>query len=177
MEAFKTLIQNRRSHRRFTDEHVSPENIHKILRAALMSPTSKSQRSWRFVVVEDKAEIEKISNAKETGSQFLKDAPLVILVLGNPSVNDCWIEDCSIAAFAMQLQAEDLGLGSCWVQFRNRGFGDGRKSDDVIRRTISIPDGYEVLCALAIGTKADERKPQDESKLKWENVINIQDKL
>ena len=45
------------------------------------------------------------------GSQFLKDAPLAIVVLGDPMQNDCWVEDGSIAAISMQYQAEELGLG------------------------------------------------------------------
>ena len=113
MTAFKDLVQLRRSHRKFTDEEISAEDVRLILRAALMSPTSKSQRAWQFVVVDDPMDIEKLSDAKDLGAQFLKNAPLVVVVLGDPLQNDCWVEDGSIAAISMQLQAEDLGLGSC----------------------------------------------------------------
>ena len=68
----------------------------------------------------DKVDIEKIADAKDLGSQFLKEAPLAIVVLGDPTQNDCWIEDGSIAAISMQYQAEDLGLGSCWCHQRGR---------------------------------------------------------
>ena len=159
----------RRSHRKFTEQEIDADDVRLILRAALMSPTSKGQRAWQFVVVDDK-DIEKLADAKDLGSQFLKGAPLAIVVLGDPVQNDCWVEDGSIAAISMQYQAEDLGLGSCWIQMRGRGLSDGTSADTVIRGILDIPENLSVLCVLAIGHKADERKPQNEDKLKWENV-------
>jgi nitroreductase len=170
MTAFKDLAQIRRSHRKFTQEEVDGDDLKLILRAALMSPTSKSQRAWQFVVVDDKMSLEKLADAKNMGSQFLKDAPVAIVVLGDPMQNDCWVEDGSIAAISMQYQAEELGLGSCWVQMRGRGLSDGTSADTVIRGILDIPENLSVLCVIALGHKADERQPQNEEKLKWENV-------
>ncbi|MBQ8096604.1 MAG: nitroreductase family protein [Prevotella sp.] len=170
MTNFKDLAQLRRSHRKFTDEEIDAEDVKLILRAALMAPTSKGQRAWQFVVVDDKMDLEKLSDAKDLGGQFIKGAPLAIVVLGDPVQNDCWVEDGSIAAISMQYQAEELGLGSCWVQMRGRGLTDGTSADTVIRGVLDIPENYCVLCVVAIGHKADERKPQNEDKLKWENV-------
>ena len=167
---FKDLVQLRRSHRKFTAEEIDAEDVKLILRAGLMAPTSKGQRAWQFVVVDDKQDIEKLADAKDLGAQFLKGAPLAIVVLGDPVQNDCWVEDGSIAAISMQYQAEDLGLGSCWIQMRGRGLSDGTSADTVIRGILDIPENLSVLCVLAIGHKADERKPQNEDKLKWENV-------
>ena len=170
MTDFNELVKIRRSHRKFTDEEISPEHVQSILRAALMSPTSKSQRAWQFVVVDDKTDIEKLADAKDLGSQFMKGAPLAIVVLGDPQKNDCWVEDGSIAAVSMQYQAEELGLGSCWVQMRGRGLADGTPADEVIRGVLDIPANLNTLCIIAVGHKADERKPQNEDNLKWENV-------
>ena len=170
MTDFNELVKIRRSHRKFTDEEISPEHVQSILRAALMSPTSKSQRAWHFVVVDDKTDIEKLADAKDLGSQFMKGAPLAIVVLGDPQKNDCWVEDGSIAAVSMQYQAEELGLGSCWVQMRGRGLADGTPADEVIRGVLDIPANLNTLCIIAVGHKADERKPQNEDNLKWENV-------
>ena len=170
MTDFRNIVQTRRSHRKFTDEEISSEDIKLIMRAALMSPTSKSMRAWHFVLVDNKADIEKIADAKDIGSQFLKGAPLAIAVLGDPMQNDCWVEDGSIAAISMQYQAEELGLGTCWIQMRGRGTGDGMAADDVIRGVLDIPENMNCLCVIAVGHAADERKPQNEDNLKWENV-------
>lgn len=167
---FKDLVKNRRSHRRFTDKEISAEDVQLMMRAALMSPTSKGQRAWQFVVVDDKTDIEKLSDSKDAGAQFLKTAAVVIVVLGDGSRNDCWIEDGSLAAIAIQYQAEELGLGSCWAQLRGRRLSDGTSTEDVVRGILNIPENMDVLCAIGIGVKADERKPQNEDALKWENV-------
>lgn len=170
MTDFKDLAQLRRSHRKFTEQEIDADYVKLILRAALMAPTSKGQRAWQFVVVDDPLDIEKLSDAKDLGSQFMKGAPLAVVVLGDPMQNDCWVEDGSIAAISMQYQAEELGLGSCWVQMRGRGLSDGTSADTVIRGILDIPENLNVLCVIAFGHKADERKPQNEDKLKWENV-------
>lgn len=167
---FKDLVQQRRSHRKFTAEEIDGEDVKMILRAGLMSPTSKGQRAWQFVVVDNKADLEKLSDAKDLGSAFIKDAAMAIVVLGDPMQNDCWVEDGSIAAITMQYQAEELGIGSCWVQMRGRGLSDGTTADMVIQGVLGIPENLSCLCVLALGRKADERKPQNEDKLKWENV-------
>ena len=160
MEQFKALVQQRRSHRKFTNQQVDAEDVQLILRAALMSPTAKNSRAWRFVVVDNKTDIEKMSEAKNSGAAFLSGAPLAIVV-----------EDGSIAAVTMQYQAEELGLGSCWIQMRGRGLSDGTSADDIIHGILSLPEEMKVLCVLAIGHPADERPLQNEDRLKWENVM------
>ena len=170
MVDFSTLVKKRRSHRKFDEKKIDAEHVSLILRAALMAPTSKSCRAWHFIEVEDKNDIEKIADAKEMGGQFLKSAPLVIVVAGLPSENDCWIEDCSIAAISMQYQAEELGLGSCWAQIHKRGLSDGTTATEVIQGVLGLPDDYMVLCAIGFGYALDERKEQNEENLKWENV-------
>lgn len=170
MTDFKDLVQLRRSHRKFTDSELDGDDVKMIVRAGLMAPTSKGLRNWHFIIVDEKDTIEKLADAKDMGSQFMKGAPLAIVVIGDPQQNDCWVEDGSIAAISMQLQAEELGLGTCWVQMRGRGLSDGTSAGNIIRGILGMPDNYDVLCVLAVGHKADERKPQNEERLKWENV-------
>lgn len=160
----------RRSHRKFTAQEVDGDDVRLILRAALMAPTSKGQREWQFVVVDDRMDLEKLADAKDMGGAFLKDAALAVVVLGDPMQNDCWVEDGAIAAYSMLLQAEELGLGACWVQMRGRGLSDGTAADTVIRGILDVPENLNCLCVVAIGHKADERRAQNEDRLKWENV-------
>ena len=86
------------------------------------------------------------------------------------AISDCWVEDASIAAILMQLQAEDCGLGSCWVQIANRLREDGSSAEEYIRNLLSIPEGMRVLCVMTFGKKAEERKPYDPEKCKWEKI-------
>lgn len=170
MKSFEDLAALRRSCRTYTDEDISSDDVRLILRAALMSPTSRGRQSWHFVVVDDRLLLEKLSDVKESGAKFLGKAALAVVVLGDSLQNDCWIEDCSAAALSMQLQAEDLGLGSCWVQIRGRGLSDGTSADDVVHGVLDIPDNFKVLCVIGFGHKAEYKQPHDDDTLKWENV-------
>ena len=167
---YNQLVASRRSHRSFAKGELEGDQIMAIMRAALMSPTSRNNRSWQFVVVEAQSDLDKLSDIKEHGSDFIKEADLAVVVLGCPDRNDCWVEDGSIAAFSMQLQAEDLGLASCWVQVRGRRLSDGTTACEVTRGILGIPPEMEVLCVIAFGKKDKALKPHDEESLRWENV-------
>ena len=156
MESFATLIQNRRSTRKFTEQLLSPEQVELILKAALMAPASKRSNPWQFVVVEDK--------------EMLKKLALAVVVLANVMESDVWIEDASVASIYMQLQAEDLGLGSCWCQIRNRVTEDEADSNNYVRSLLDIPYQLDVLSIIGIGYKDQVRKPFDESHLQWEKI-------
>ena len=64
MENFSELIRLRRSMRKFTPELLTSDEVKLLLRAALMSPTSKGLHSWEFVVVDDAAALHSLSTAK-----------------------------------------------------------------------------------------------------------------
>lgn len=170
MENFSQLVQTRRSMRKFTDEKVSREDLQLLLRAALMSPSSKGLHSWQFVVVEDKALITELSHCKAQGADFLSGAPMAIVVLAEPEVSDVWIEDASVASTMLLLQAEDLSLGSCWIQVRDRSDADGGHAEDNVRRVLDIDPSLRVLSIVAVGHKGMERKPFNEERLLWQKV-------
>ncbi len=170
MENFSELIKNRRSMRKFTDEELTQEQVVTLLKAALMSPTSKRTNAWQFMVVDDKELLKSLSYCKEHSASFIADAALAIVVTADPLASDVWIEDASIASILIQLQAEDLGLGSCWVQVRERFTAAGMQSDEYIRGILDIPLQLQVLSVIAIGHKGMERKPFDEAHLQWEKI-------
>jgi len=170
MENFSELIKRRRSMRKFTGEELTQDEVVSLLKAALMSPTSKRSNSWQFVVVDDKSTLELLSKCKEAGASFLKDAAVGIVVLGDPWASDVWIEDASVASIMIQLQAEDLGLGSCWIQVRERYTATGMSADEFVHGVLDIPLQLQVLSIIAVGHKGMERKPFDEDKLQWEKI-------
>jgi nitroreductase len=170
MRSFASLITDRRSTRKFTDEPITPGHVESILKAALMAPTSKNAFSWQFVVVEDKPMLNRLAGCKKHGAAFLKGCALAVVVSGDAMQTDVWIEDASIAAIYMQLQAEDLGLGSCWCQVRNRRMEDGCESEKYVRDLLGIPNQYGVLSIIGFGHKDQELMPLDKSQLLWEKV-------
>lgn len=170
MNSFSELIKNRRSMRKFTDEELTQEQVVELMKAALMAPTSKRSNAWQFVLVDDKETLKKLSLCKEQASQFIADAALAIVVCADPLASDVWIEDASIASIYIQLQAEDLGLGSCWVQVRERFTANGTDSGEYVHGVLDIPLQLQVLSIIAIGHKGMERKPFNEEHLQWDKI-------
>lgn len=164
------LLLKRRSIRRYTAQPIAPEQVQLLLEAALLAPTSKSSRSWQFVVIDNPELLERLAQCKEHGAGPIARCPLAVAVVGDPSKTDPWVEDCSIAAAYMQLQAADLGLGSCWVQVRGRFAADGTPSEEVVGHLLGLPEELPTLCIVTFGHPDEERRPADPAKLLWENV-------
>lgn len=170
MESFSDLIKKRRSMRKFTKEDLTQEQVVALMKAALMAPASKRSNSWQFIVVDDKEKLKELSFCKEQASQFIADAALAVVVTADPLASDVWIEDAAITSIYLQLQAEDMGLGSCWVQVRGRFTAAGVPSNEYVHEVLDIPLQLQVLSVIAIGHKGMERKPFDEDHLQWEKI-------
>lgn len=170
MEQFSELIKQRRSMRKFTGETLSQDEVVTLLKAALMSPSSKRSNCWQFIAVDDKETLATLSHCKAESASFIADAALAIVVAADPLVSDVWIEDASVASILIQLQAEDLGLGSCWVQIRERYTAAGMPSDEYVHGVLDLPLQLQVVSIIAVGHKGMERKPFDEKNLQWEKI-------
>jgi nitroreductase len=170
MKEFSDLIKNRRSMRKFTEDELKQEQVVALMKAALMSPSSKRSNPWQFILVDDKETLKKLAYCKKMGASFLEGAAMAIVVMADPLASDVWIEDASIATLMIRLQAEDLGLGSCWIQVRERFTSDGVPSNEFVHDVLDIPLQLQVLSIVAIGHKGMERKPFDEEHLQWEKI-------
>ena len=164
------LLKKRRSIRKFSDRAVEPEVLDAVLKSALSAPSSRSLQPWEFVVVTDPEMLGKLSQTREHGSQFLAGAKAGIVVIANPKQSDVWIEDASIAAILMQLSAESLGLGSCWIQIRQRPHDGQTSAESYVKELLQIPETYCVECILALGYPAEIKQPYDESALRWDKI-------
>ncbi len=164
------LIQQRRSCRIYSDTPIENEKIEILKKAALWSPTSKNSRPWEFVFVDQPEKLEALSKCKPHGGSFVSKAPMAIVILADPAKSDVWIEDTSVAASYLQLIAEDLGLGSCWVQVRERNHESGEKASEIVKDILSAPANLEVACIITIGYKGKERRPYSDEDLVVERI-------
>lgn len=165
-----SLLLRRHSIRRYTDQPLNPDDVKTILEAALLAPSSKSKRPWQFIVVEDRTVLEKLAKAKPVAAHPIAGAAMAVVVVSNPEESDVFIEDATIAAVFMQLQAEALEIGSCWIQIRNRYSEDGEPAEVMVQNLLGIPQYLTVECVVTFGHKNENRKPVDPSKLLWEKV-------
>lgn len=168
---FDALIQKRRSIRRYSDKKIEKKKIDMLVEAALRSPSSRGFNPWRFIVVTDRALLEKLARAKPHGASFLKNAPLGIVVCADPDVSDVWVEDTSIATIFIQLAAESMGLGSCWIQIRKRMHDETKSAEAYISEVLNIPGNLCVESMVAIGYPDEKKSPHMREDLQFEKVF------
>ena len=167
---FISLIQKRRSIRKFQKKQVEAEKIDTLIEAALRSPSSIGRNPWEFIFVTDQSLLEKLSRAKPHGSMFLKNAPLGIVVCADPEKSDIWIEDSSIAAIFLHLAAESIGLASCWIQMRERMHDQTKTAQDYVSEALDIPSGLKVECIIAVGYPDEKKSPHKKEELQYDKV-------
>ena len=167
---FLSLVQKRRSIRRYEDKPVEPEKIDRLIEVALRAPSSRGFNPWDFVVVTDRILLEKLSKSKPHGASFLKDASLGIVVCADPEKCDVWIEDASIASIYIHLAAESMELGSCWIQIRKRMHDQAKTAEQYIRELLNIPKNLNIESMIAIGYPAEKKSPYPKEDLQFEKV-------
>ena len=168
--SFHEMLFTRHSIRKYTPDPLSPDDVKTILEAALLAPSSKRARSWEFTVVDDKSLLEQLAKSKPLYGTCIGRSALSIVVSANPLLSDVWVEDASVAATFIHLQVEALGLGSCWVQLRNRMHDNETTASEFVKQLLNLPAEQQVVCVIAIGHKDEVRRPVDPDKLLWDKV-------
>lgn len=168
---FFEVIGQRRSIRRYKRQPVEPEKIALLTEAALRAPSSRGLNPWEFILVDNGNLLNRLSQAKADGSSFLKEAPLAVVVCADPAKCDVWIEDAAIASLLIILAAEALGLGSCWIQIRERRHGSGGTAEEFVREVLAIPQNLKVEAIIAVGYPAERRPGRQKDELQYEKVF------
>jgi nitroreductase len=110
-------IFERTSVRNFTEQTVEREKVTRLMQAAMQAPSAGNQQPWEFVVVDDRATLDALSEASPYAGP-LKRAPLGIIVLERTSdlrFPEDIPSDLSAATENILLEAVHLGLGACWL--------------------------------------------------------------
>ena len=145
-DSFFQLASQRHSCRRYADDSIAEEMIAQIIETAQLAPASKGKDSSQYVVVDDNDLLLQLSQCKPFGASFVKHASHAIVVVGRPEISDVWIENASIAATFIMMQAESLGLGACWVQVRER-----EDAETKVKTLLNLPVTSRVLCIISLG--------------------------
>ena len=165
------LAKARYSVRKFAEKPVEEEKLQKVLAAGACAPTAKNQQPQKIYVLESEDAIEKIRGI--TRCAF--NAPVVLMVCG--CKDQAWVNpfndrssaemDCSIVTTQMMLQAQELGLGTCWVCWF-----DTKQT----KEAFNIPENEEVFALLPLGYPAESSYPSsmhDSRKALEETVVRL----
>lgn len=164
------LLRARRSIRKYEKKTIDKKSLDILKEALLRCPSSRGINPWMFVFVDDTSLLNQLAKVKEHGSSFLKGAALGIIVCGDEIKSDVWTEDCSIASIVVQLTAQSVGLGSCWIQIRKRTHSQDTTAEEYIQNLLGIPTNFKVESIISIGYPAETKKPVPQQSLEFEKI-------
>ncbi|MFA7254882.1 MAG: nitroreductase family protein [Candidatus Omnitrophota bacterium] len=160
---FQDLIQKRRSLRRYADRPIAKEDILKCLEAARLAPSACNSQPWHFIVIDDpqlrKRVAERIFSGLYGMNQFAKEAPVLVAVVSEKgkflasfggqvrSTSYCLV-DIGISCEHLILQAQELGIGSCWM---------GWFDEKALKEELRISKDKKIDIVIALGYPAEDR--------------------
>ena len=148
-------IEKRKSVRKYSDRPVEREILDAIVKVAQTAPSSRNSKSSAFMIIEDRDTLDALSQMRDYGASPLKNAQAAIVVMGDTSKTDLWVDNCAISATFIQLAVTAMDLVSCWIHINGRPVlkdnPDGAQAQDYVSDLLGIKDGLKPYCAVAIG--------------------------
>jgi len=169
-------ILARRSVRAYAPDGLDRNTIQTLLEAAVRAPTAMHEEPWAFVVVQDHALLQRLSDqakpifveevrhrnshgARHSFDHFTQPdfnifhgADTLIIICARPTspfvVADCWM-----AAENLILAANALGLGSCVI-----GSAVAALNIHKVKAELGIPDEYNVIAPIVVGVPSGETR-------------------
>ena len=152
---FLQVIEKRHSVRKYSDRPVERELLDAIVKVAQTAPSSRNSKSSAFMIVEDRDTLDALSQMRDYGASPLKSAQAAILVMGDSTKTDLWVDNCAISATFIQLAATAMDLVSCWIHINARPVlkdqPDGAKAEDYVRELLGIKENMHPYCLVTIG--------------------------
>lgn len=144
-------IKSRRSIREYLAQDVEDEKLNTILEAARWAPSAGNKQPWHFIIVKDSKMRKQLGKMHPHG-RWMKDSPVVIVVLGNPYMHPKYhLCDPHQAIQNMLLTAHSLGLGTCWMGVRDTTFEQDFKD------LLGVPKHMRVICTISLGYSKQKR--------------------
>lgn len=162
------VIRKRRSTRRYKQDQVPPDALWRVFEAARLAPSGKNLQPWKFILVKDSALKEALAKASHR-QYFIAKAPIIVVACGFP--DNCylrmghymksWTVDVAIALEHLMLQAEEEGLGTCWI---------GAFEESEVKSILNVPENVKVLALTPLGYPDDE--PRYRGRKSIEEIVS-----
>lgn len=175
-EVFK-VIKKRRSVRKYENRPVEKEKIIKIVEAARLAPSAANGQPWRFIAVTDKELLSRmVKESLGIINKWARSAPLIIVgCSAGKNLVSHYVEkaitgvnyrmiDVAIALEHLVLEAEDLGLSTCWV---------GWFSEKKIKKILNIPEIWKVVSLVTVGYANKSLKLKPKKKLPLDKILTF----
>ena len=165
---FFDVVSTRRSVRSYLPDMPADDLINKVLHAGMKAPTAGNKQPWEFIVVT--SEEQRRAIAEVAREQFwMTTAPVHIACVGDlsrrvpdyagPPLDETSeifdlkqvIRDTAIAVEHLVLEAQSLGLGTCWVAWFTQ---------EDMRRVLGTPGSTYVVAVITVGHPAEDPNPR-----------------
>ncbi|MDD4169442.1 MAG: nitroreductase [Desulfotomaculaceae bacterium] len=172
------VIKKRRAIRKYKAEQIAAAELQEILDCAICAPNAMNQQKWHFTVVQSEDMLDRMveiikENIFNGRNEILKErasspdyhtfykAPTVILISADEKAP--WIHvDCGLAAENITLAAEAQNIGSCVIGSSSLLFTSDKGNS--LRKELGMPDGYNHVCAIALGYKDENPETPPRNK-------------
>jgi nitroreductase len=160
---FLDLVQKRHSVRKYSDRPVAKEDILQCLEAARLAPSGCNSQPWHFIVI-DEPELRKrvaarIFSGIYTMNKFAMEAPALVAVVsekekflasfgGQIRDTSYCLVDIGIACEHLILQAQELGIGSCWI---------GWFDEKALKEELRLSKDKKIDIVIALGFSAEDK--------------------
>lgn len=152
---FSELAESRYSVRKFDGRTIEQETMQTILKAGNVAPTGCNYQPQRIYVITNPEKIELLNQI----SKCIFGAKTVLLFTYD--TNEDWknplengvhsgIQDVSIVATHIMLQAWELGVGTCWVNY----FSPSR-----LEKEFALPENEKAVLLMPVGYPAEDSEP------------------
>ena len=156
---FMELAKERYSCRKFSDKPIEPEKLEKILEAGNIAPTAGNLQPQKIYVLQSEEAIAKVNSL----SKCIYGAKTVLMFAYDSALD--WKnpleqgihsgqQDVSIVATHIMLEACELGIASCWVNF----FANSKLAE-----AFNLPENEKVVLLMPLGYADQNSKPHQ----KW----------
>lgn len=166
-------IRTRRSTRRFSDRSIEREKLEKIIYAGRLAPSGGNSQSCHFIVVRNKKVLSKLADmvqkafsemeiteglyrsivhsiqASRSGGYVFHYDPDCLIIVANQKDYGNNIADTACAIENMMLAANELGLGSVWINQLKWLNEDERLLE--YERSLGLEENERIYGALAVG--------------------------
>jgi len=159
---FLDIVKARRSVRKYSDRPVPREAIDRCIGAARLAPSACNSQPWYFIAVDEMGLKDDFGKAAFSGiysiNSFAKAAPVLIVVITEQSGYVACLGgrikgvqysliDVGIACEHLVLQAEEEGLGTCWLGWFN---------ESAVKKTLGLPKDKKVDIIISVGYPGEE---------------------
>jgi len=162
MDTFE-CIKARRAVRKYLNKPVTWDDISNITEAGRYAPSAGNLQNWKFIVVLDKDKRKALAEAA-LKQYWMESAPVHIVIVSEPQKAERYygargerlysVQNCAAAAQNMVLEAQNLGLATCWV---------GAFEEEMVKRVLNIPPEARPQIILTLGYAAEQ--PDKPAKL------------